>query len=98
MVLEDRYPLNLLFRAPLLTLQDILAPFWKFLSSEYRLQYDWIDNEMSPTEIKLESSACNVLMGSELKRLKFILFINETGIREIHVNGSKLNIVARCTD
>ena len=98
MVLTDRYPLNLLFRAPLLTLQDIFAPFWKFLSSEYRLQYSWIDNEISPTEIRLESTACNVLMGSELKRFNFILFINENGIGEIHVNGSKLNIVARCTD
>ena len=98
MVLTDRYPLNLIFRPPLLTLQDVFAPFWKFLSSEYRLKYSWIDNEMSPAEIKLESSACNVLMGSELKRLECILHINETGIREIHVNGFKLNIVARCTD
>jgi hypothetical protein len=98
MVLEDRYPLNLLFRPPLLTLQDISAPFWKFLSSEYRLRYSWIDNEMSPAEIRLESSSCNVLMGKELKQLRFILIIDETGIREIHVNGFKLNIVARCTD
>ena len=29
MALSDRYPLNLLFRPPLLTLQDLLAPFWK---------------------------------------------------------------------
>jgi urea transporter/murein DD-endopeptidase MepM/ murein hydrolase activator NlpD len=98
MVLRDRYPLNLLFRTPLLTLQDIFAPFWKFLSSEYRLKYSWIDNEMSPTEIKLEASACNVLIGKELKRLEFIVTINEAGISEIHVNGFKFNIIARCTD
>jgi len=98
MVLRDRYPLNLIFRAPLLTLQDIFAPFWKFLSSEYRMKYSWIDNEMSPTEIKLEASASNVLLGKELKRFEFIITINEAGIAEISVNGFKFNIVARCTD
>jgi urea transporter len=98
MLLEDRYPLNLIFRFPLLTLQDMLAPFWKFLSSEFRLRYSWIDNEMSPTEIRLESSACNVLISNELKRIECILHIHETGIREIHVNGCKINIMAKCTD
>jgi urea transporter/murein DD-endopeptidase MepM/ murein hydrolase activator NlpD len=98
MVMTDRYPLNLIFRFPLLTLQDVFAPFWKFLTSIYRLKYSWIDNEISPTEIKLESSASNVLMGKTLKRLEFIVHIRETGIWEIHVNGANLNLSARCTE
>ena len=98
MVLTDRYPLNLLFRSPLLTLQDFLAPFWKFLSSEFRLNYSWIDNEMSPGEIKLESTVRNVLMGKELSQLEMIITITESGISQIQVNGSKSNIIARCTD
>ena len=62
------------------------------------MKYSWIDNEMSPTEIKLEASACNVLIGKELKQLEFILTINKVGISEIHVNGFRFNIIARCTD
>jgi hypothetical protein len=98
MVLTDRYSLNLLFRGPLLTLQDFLAPFWKFLSSEFKLKYSWIDNEMSPTEIKLEASVRNMLIGRELKRIELILTINEAGISEIQADGPGFNIVARCTD
>jgi len=98
MVLKDQYPLNLLYKAPLLTLQDIISPFWKFLKSEFELRYVSVDNEISPTEIILESSACNVLLGSELKRLSFILSVNEKGIKKFDVNGTKFNIVAQCTD
>ncbi len=98
MVLRDRYPLNLLYRSPLLTLQDILAPFWKFLGSEYELKYSSIDSEIAPGEIILESSACNVLMGSELKRLDFIIAVNEKGIKQLDVNGHRFNIIAKCTE
>jgi urea transporter len=97
-VLRDRYPLNLLYRPPLLTLQDLVAPFWKFLKSEYEMRYVSIDNEISPTEIILESSACNVFMGSELKRLNFILTVTEKGVRKFDVNGPKFNLTAKCTD
>ncbi len=98
MLLKDEYPLNLMYKAPLLTLQDIIAPFWKFLKSEFELKYVSIDNEMSPTEIILESSACNVLLGSELKRLSFILTVNETGVKRFDVNGNKFNLIAKCID
>ena len=98
MVLKDRYPLNLLYKAPLLTLQDIFAPFWKFLSSEFELRYVAVDNEISPTEITLESSACNVLLGAELKRMNFILSVNEKGIKQLDVNSDKFNLRAKCLD
>ncbi len=98
MVLKDRYPLNLLYKPPLLTLQDIVAPFWKFLASEYELKYVSVDNEISPSEIILESSACNVLMGSELKRLDFIISVNEKGIKQLDVNGARFNIKAKCEE
>jgi urea transporter len=98
MQLKDRFPLNLLFEAPLLSMQDFIAPFWKFLSSEFELRYVSVDNEISPTEIILESSACNVLMGNELKRLDFIISVGETGIRHLDVNGERFNLIAKCTD
>jgi len=98
MVLRDRFPLNLMYRAPLLTLQDLFAPFWKFLSSEFELKYVSVDSEISPEEITLESSASNVFMGTELKRLDFILSVSRQGIRQLDVNGPKFNIVAKCMD
>jgi len=98
MVLKDRFPLNLLYRPPLLTLQDLFAPFFKFLSSEFRLRYVSVDSEVSPTEIILESSASNVFIGSELKRLNFILTLNAKGVKQLDVNGERFNIRAKCKD
>lgn len=97
MVLEDRYPLNLLFKAPLLTLQDLVAPFWRFIRSDFRLMYASVDNEISPTEIILESSASNYLFGNELKRLDFIITVNGTGIRRLDVDTGSFKIMATCT-
>ncbi len=98
MVLKDRYPLNLLFRQPFLSLQDFLAPFWKFLDAEFQLRYAWIDNEVSATEIRLESSAVNLILGHVLKRIDFIVSFTEQGISRLEINGEKFNIRAKCIE
>jgi len=97
MVLMDRYPLNLTYRQPLLSIQDLLAPLWRFFGSKYEMKYAWIDSEISPQEIRLESSATNVLLGYELKRIDFVISIGEMGIRQIEVNAKKFNLRAKCT-
>jgi urea transporter len=98
LVLRDRYPLNLMFRQPLLSLQDFLAPFWRFFDSEFQMKYAWVDNEISASEIRLESSATNVIFGYVLEQIDFVISIGEMGIRQIEINGKKLNIRAKCTD
>jgi urea transporter len=95
---KDRYPLNLLFRFPVLSLQDFTAPLWKFLSSEFRLRYASVDSEISPSEIILESSARSKILGYETKRLEFILKIGKKGIRQMEVKNGKINLMARCRD
>ena len=97
LVIADKYPLNLIFRQPLLALQDLAAPFWKFLRSEYRCTYEWIDNEMAPSEIRLASSAVNSLAGKELKRYDFTLLLNEKGIQKLTVVSTNLQLEATCT-
>ncbi len=98
LTLRDRYPLNLIFRQPLLGVQDLLAPFWKFLRSEYLIRYDHIDNEMSPSEVRLVSSATNHLGGKLLKKLDFTLLISQEGICKLTVEGPALQIEATCED
>jgi urea transporter/murein DD-endopeptidase MepM/ murein hydrolase activator NlpD len=96
LIIYDNYPLNLIFSQPLLGLQDFLAPFWKFLRSEYRLSYEWIDNDMSPTEIRLNSSARNTLAGRILKEFKFSIQLNEKGIDRLTVESKNLHLEAVC--
>jgi murein DD-endopeptidase MepM/ murein hydrolase activator NlpD len=98
LVLTDKYPLNLIYSQPLLGVQDLLAPFWKFLRSEYRISYEWIDNDMSPTEIRLVSNARNSLAGRTLKTFEFSLIIRESGLHKLTVHSNKLNLEAVCCD
>ena len=94
--LRDRFPLNLLFRFPLLSLQDFTAPVWKFLSAEFTLKYVSVDSEISPSEIVLESSARSRILEFETDRLDFILHIKEEGIHQFEIRNGKTEIVARC--
>jgi len=98
LTIKDRYPLNLIFHQPLLGLQDFVAPFWKFLRSTFESRYEWIDNEMSPSEIRLRSSARNYLSGRLLRQYDFTMTIKEKGIRTFLVDSGKLHLEATCTD
>jgi urea transporter len=96
LAIHDNYPLNLIYRQPLLGIQDLVAPAWKFLRSEYDCQYDWIDNEMSPTEIRLVSSATNSIGSRILKKIDFTLLVDQNGIRKITAVSKNLQLEALC--
>ena len=96
--ITDNYPLNLIFKQPLLSLQDLVAPFLIFLRSEYRCTYQWIDSDMAPSEIRLASSAKNSIAGKTLKTFDFTLLINEKGIHKLTVISKNLKLEATCTE
>jgi hypothetical protein len=98
LTIRDSYPLNLIYKQPLLGLQDFVAPFWKFLRSDFTCTYDWIDSDMAPSEIRLSSSAVNKLGGKTLQEFHFSLLINEHGIHQLMVDSGKFHIEATCTD
>ena len=97
LTLTDKYPLNLIYSQPLLGLQDLVAPFWKFLHSEFKCTYDWIDSDMAPTEIRLVSSARNSMAGRTLRASNFTLLLNENGIQKITVESGNIQLDATCT-
>jgi urea transporter len=98
LVLHDSYPLNLIYHQPLLGLQDIAAPFYKFLRSEYTCRYDYIDNDMAPSEIRLVSSARNSMAGRTMQAFEFTILLNEQGIRKFSVESNNLSLEALCSD
>jgi murein DD-endopeptidase MepM/ murein hydrolase activator NlpD len=98
LVIVDKFPLNLIYSQPLLGLQDMVAPFWKFLKSEFICKYEWIDSDMAPSEIRLASSAKNTMAGRTLQKLDFIMIINENGLYKIKVDSKDLQLEAICTD
>lgn len=98
LVLYDNYPLNLIYTHPLLGIQDLLAPFWKFLKSEYTCKYDWIDNDMAPSEIRLVSTARNSVAGRTVRKFDFTILINEKGLHKLVAESVDYKLEATCTD
>lgn len=96
LTITDSYPLNLIFNQPLLGIQDLVAPFWKFLRSDFRCTYEWIDSDMAPTEIRIASSAKNSMAGKTVKTFEFKMLVNEKGIHKLTVNSKNLKLEATC--
>ena len=98
LIINDKFPLNLIYNQPLLGLQDVLAPFRIFLRSDFQCRYDWIDSDMSPSQIRLVSSARNSIGGKELRKFNFTLLINDKGIHQLTVASKNFQLEATCTD
>jgi len=96
--ISDRFPLNLIMNKFLLFLQDFTAPFIKFIRSEYKLRYDYIDNELLTTKINLVSSSANYFARHELSRYDFNLEIDEKGISAFKITGKNILISAILCD
>jgi murein DD-endopeptidase MepM/ murein hydrolase activator NlpD len=90
----DKYPLNLIMKNPLLFFQDFVAPFFKFLHSEYKVNYEYIDNEVMTTKINLVSSAVNYIGNYEVDRVQFKIAIDENGIHSLNIEKNGKTIIA----
>jgi murein DD-endopeptidase MepM/ murein hydrolase activator NlpD len=85
MVLNDIYPVNLLFNKKKLFLQDFIAPFYMFMKAEYEITYVSVDNDLSPSLINLQSSAKTFLINQNIATIDFQITINENGISKINI-------------
>jgi len=98
MKVYDEYPLNLYVRKGILLIQDFLAPFFRFIKSEYSLHYKDVDSQVAPSSVELESYATNYFAGKVTRKTKILIGINEKGIYSIGVNARSIKISAVCTD
>lgn len=99
LVLEDHYPLSLVFPKPILWFHDFISPFTRIASSDYRMKYVQIDDYMSPSEIRLESSLKNRLGKKELNEMHFATKINRAGIAHFSIIDKDKKIeLQRCEE
>ncbi len=97
--IKDRFPLNLILKNPLLFIQDFVAPFFKFLRSEYMMRYEYIDNEVMTSKITLVSSSVNYIGKRKLGSVEFTLNINENGICDFKVDKNGITLInATCSE
>jgi len=92
--IHDHFPLNLVTVRLLLFLQDFTAPFLKFIRSEYNLKYDYIDNEVMTTRLRLASSSATYFIRRRTSGYEFTIEVDEKGISSLTVRNEKTSINA----
>ncbi|MBN1132760.1 MAG: urea transporter [Bacteroidales bacterium] len=93
---KDLITPNYIFSKSRLFLQDIFAPFFLFLSAEYRMQYISRDNELDPSKITLQSEITVKSFGRSFSGPKFEIILNTDGIEEFKIIDRDIITEAVC--
>ena len=94
--LNDRLPVNLGFDGFQLYLQDLIAPFYRYLDAEYQLNYTEMEGGFSPSAIILDSSIRKRVLGKIIRETKFRILVSPSGIQEIMVTENEKKLIIAC--
>lgn len=95
-VISDRLPNSNLGNFPMKFIEDIIAPFYIIRKFNFQSQHTFIDNEVYPGTIKINSSAYISIGSYNSNQLNFELILHEDKISEFKVNRNhKLLITAK---
>lgn len=96
--IRDSFPVHVLFSKLGLFIQDFLAPFFMFLRTRYQLNYTFIDDNLTPSVIKLNSKAASFFFNQKLNEIDSELLIGKSGIEKFQVTKNNLKIDAVCSE
>jgi len=94
--ISDKLPVNQSFGGATLFLQDFIAPFHFFLKSKYKIKYEHLDNELSPSKAILKSVVENFIFGNKSKSMEFEIVMDRKGISTIKFIDGKNKAGGRC--
>ena len=89
--LKDHLPLDGFFNSGIKLLQDFIAPFYQFLHVNYESEISFIDNENSPSEIKITSKAEAGINKRITNQIEGKITIEEQGITHFEIAENKNN-------
>ncbi len=95
LILKDEFPLTVYPAKGIKLLQDVCAPFYKFLNADYSLQYLNEFEEENIKKISLKSTAQFGAFGKAHNSYNFSLILSEKGIEEININHKDLQTTAK---
>jgi len=96
LVIEDKYPVNLLFNKIGLFFQDFIAPFYIFLRSQFTLNYSKNIKDLNDSELVLNSSSTNSVFNKLRKKIDYRFELNKSGILSFTTIKHKELIEAKC--
>jgi hypothetical protein len=65
------------------------------MNPEFRIRYEYIDNEVFTRKIRLASSSVNRIAGIVTRRINTDIEIDENGLSGIAVSGNGTKIIAK---
>ena len=95
MILKDEFPLTVYPAKGIKLLQDVCAPFYKFLTADYSLQYLSEFEEENVKKISLKSTAEFGAFGKIHSSYDFNLVLTNRGIEEFKINHKDLQTTAK---
>lgn len=85
-IVRDEIPTHFTFSGVRLFFQDFIAPFKRYLKSYFHLEYEHVDDEMSPEKVLFNSEITSAQGNKTLNNYRFDISINNSGIHQIDVN------------
>jgi urea transporter len=85
--LKDQFPVYLTFPKKILWFHDFISPFIMLVKSKYNLNYQSIDDELSPSEIILQSSMINYLMKRKINESRYKIILDSHGVLSLQVRS-----------
>jgi urea transporter len=80
LMVRDNYPVNTFNNRAIGLLQDFIAPFWLFTSSEYSLKYLGMDDALMQSHINMKSIVTGKIGNREVKKIECEFFFDQQGL------------------
>lgn len=95
LIVKDEFPLFIMRRGPKKVLQDLIAPFYIFVHSEFQLQYVSMNDELGQTGITLTSSLIEKTSFRQRTMAEFTLFADHNQLESFTIIKGGKTIVAK---
>ncbi len=94
--LTDRFPLNLVFNPNKMFLQDLAAPFYRYLDASYVIRYPEHNSHIPPVEMELTGEVRKKIWNRLSGQSHFYFKLDDKGLREFHFKGENVQLKAKC--
>jgi urea transporter/murein DD-endopeptidase MepM/ murein hydrolase activator NlpD len=96
LVLQDSYPLHLIFNPNRTFLQDFIAPFYRYLDGVFTLSYPDRNSDLQSSELELHGTAQKRRFGKNIGEMSFSFRVDGDGLREFQFTDHQEKLVATC--
>lgn len=94
--LLDSFPVDMVFNANKIFLQDLIAPFYLYLKGEFTLTYPEKNKGFSTKPLHLQGQIIKKSLGRTLDVSDFEFVLDESGLKTFRFINDKKQILAKC--